>query len=306
VANIRCSLSTTTPVELTCSRAANGGGNVVTIRWAVAEFPSGVAVQRQAPACGGETTTVPITSVTQDRTFLMISSEKNIAEQRQTVPRLAELKTATSVEIRKTPGTNCSGGAEVNNLQVVDYTGALVQRGLSSIPGGQASVTVNLSPSVTVNRSILLYSYVFDTTTQKICDRLVRGEFTTNGNRVTFSRGDGDTSTNCTAPQINSISYEAVTFPVGTVVQQVTRALPAGTATVNVSIQAVDPTRTIVIGGGMWASGQLHGESRNSANENITEGRAQAFLADGSTLTLTRETSAESATFTVYVVQLKP
>ena len=94
----------------------------------------------------------------------------------------------------------------------------------------------------------------------------------------------------------------------GTVVQEVTKSLAAGAATANVSLPtAVDPTRTIVIGGGMWASGQLHGESRNSANENITEGRAQVVLsADGQSLTFTRETSVASATFTAYVVQLKP
>jgi hypothetical protein len=98
-----------------------------------------------------------------------------------------------------------------------------------------------------------------------------------------------------------------VTFHAGTVVQQVTRPLPAGTTTMNVPLPTrVDPTRTIIIGGGQWASGQLHGESSHTGSENISEGRAQAYLRDESTLTLARATAYDSATFTVYVVQLKP
>lgn len=307
LANVRCFLPSSSPFNVQCERGGSGGSNAVNIRWATAEFPSGVAVQRQAVACVGDTSTATFSAVTQDHSFLLLSSEKDTADQRQTIPRLGVLTSTTQAEIRKTAGAGCGGGAETNSFQVVDYSSATVQRGLASLASTVASGQVNLSPSVPLDRSILLYSYIFDSTTTKICDRLVRGEFTNSGSKVTFSRGDGDTSANCTTPQINSISWEAVTFPTGTVVQQVTKALAAGTASANVTLQTpVDPTRTIVIGGGQWASGQLHGESRNSANENISEGRALAYLADGSTLTIARETSADSATFTVYVVQLKP
>ncbi|KFE60723.1 beta strand repeat-containing protein [Hyalangium minutum] len=306
LANVRCVLNTTsTPVDVQCSRAVGGGSNV-NIRWFVAEFPTGVAVQHGSHGCGGPTTGLTISSVVMDHTFLLLSSEKDINNQRSTVPRLVDLKSSTQAEIRKTPGANCTPGNEVNSGQIVDYTAATVQRGLMGIGGGAATVDINLSPAVPLSQSIVLYSYVFESNTTKICDRLVRGELTSSGNKLTFSRGSGDTSPNCTTPQINEISYEVVTFPAGTVVQQVTRSLLAGGASTNVAITPVDPSRTIVIGGGQWASGQVHGESKFAGGESISEGRIQAYLMNGSILTLSRESTGDGATFTVYVVQLKP
>lgn len=306
LANVRCVLNTTSsPVDVQCTRAV-GGGSDVHIRWAVAEFPSGITAHHGSYGCTGNTTLLPIPSVMTDHTFLLLSSEKNTANQRSTIPRLVELKSSTQAEVRKAPGVDCSGGDENNSGDIVDYAAATVQRRLTSIEAGVATVDSNLSPAVPMDRSVVLYSYIFDSNTTKICDRLVRGEITNGGNRVTFSRGGGDTSINCTSPSINSISYEVVTFPVGTVVQQVTRSLLSTVANTNVAITSVDPSRTIVIGGGQWASGQVHGESKFAGGENISEGRIQAYLMNGSTLTLSRETSSDGATFTVYVVQLKP
>ena len=304
--NIRCFLNTTnSPVEVQCERPSNG--SAVNIRWSVAEFPTGVTVHRGATSCADTITPLNIPAVVPEHTFLLMSSEKDTANMRQTVPRLVELKSSTQAEIRKTPGVDCSGGTEVNSGQIVDFAAASVQRGLTSMGTNVASVTADLMSAAAQGRSILLYSYVFDSTTTKICDRLVRGHFSNGGNRVAFSRGDGDSSADCTTPSINAISYEAVTFPVGTVVHEMTRTLGPGTLTMDSALPTpVDPSRTIVIGGGQWSSGQVHGESRNSANENISEGRTLAFLANGSTLTLTRATSGDSATFTVYVVQFKP
>lgn len=306
-ANVRCFLNTSNnPVDVQCERAASGGANAVNIRWSVAELPSGIAVQHGSYGCTGNITPLTFPAVVTNHTFLLLSSEKNTTNQRSTIPRLVDLKSSTQAEVRKAPGVDCSGGGETNSGNIVDYAAATVQRGLTSIGAGAATVDVNLSPSVPLSQSIVLYSYVFDSNTTKICDRLVRGELTDGGNKVAFSRGSGDTSPNCTTPQINEISYEVVTFPAGTVVQQVTRALLAGGTSTDVAITPVDPSRTIVIGGGQWASGQVHGESKFAGGENISEGRIQAYLMNGSTLTLSRETASDGATFTVYVVQLKP
>ncbi|MFL5346804.1 MAG: MopE-related protein [Hyalangium sp.] len=304
-ANIRCRLNSLT--QVICERGG-GGGSAANIRWAVAEFPNGVVTQNLPQDCVADTTSVTLaTNVVTDRTFLMISGERNVSGQDSSVPRLAELTSATQAQIRKTASAGC-GGTDASNLQVIDYPGASVQRGLTSLATTVASTQINLSSSVALDRSILLYSYLYDSTTTKICDRLVRGELTNSGANVTFTRGDGDTSANCTAPNISSISYEVVQFPVGTLVQQVTQQLAAGALSANITLPtAVDVSRTIVTAGGQWSSGQVHGESRYSGGEVVAEGRAQASLsANGTTLTLTREASTASATFTVYVVQFKP
>ncbi len=302
-ANVRCRLSSTT--QVICERGA--GTNTVNIRWSVAEFPSGVATQNLAPNCGADTTQVSFSSVVMAESFLLLSSERNVSGQGSTVSRLAELMSPTQAEIRKTITSGCSG-SDANDLMVVDYPGASVQRALTSMPSGSAIVQLNLASSVALNRSVLLYSYFHDSTATNTCDRLVRGELTSSGAKVTFSRGDGDSSSNCTTPNITSISYEVVQFPVGTLVQQITWPLAAGVTSTNITLPTVvDPTRTIVIAGGQWASGQVHGESSYSGGSIISEGRAQASVStDGKTLTLIRETSNASATFTVYVVQFKP
>jgi len=301
--NVRCYLNSLTQVR--CDRGSNGG-SVVNIEWGVAEFPvvvpAGVSVQRNDVACATPTANVDVVpSVTVGRSFLLLSSRRNTGDQASPVYRLAELTSSSQAQIRKQG--DCS--TDSNHLQVVEYPGAQVQRGVTSLASGVASTQVNLPTAVALSRSILLYSYTSDGTGPAICNRALRGELTNNGARVTFSRGDGNAA-NCTGSQLGEISWEVVQFPVGTVVQQVTQPLPAATLETDVTIGAVDRSRTLVLAGGQWASGQVHGEGRHAASELIGEMRARASLVSNNTLRLTRESANASATFTVYVVQLKP
>jgi hypothetical protein len=301
-ANVRCSLISTT--EVRCERGDNIGLDVF-IRWTVTEFPSGrgVNVQHKEVACAGDTTPVALSAVTRERSFLLLSSERVAADVGSAVPRLAELKTTTQAEIRKTGG--CASAADVNHLQVVDYPGATVQRGIASLTSGTLT-QLPLPTAVAPDRSILLYSYLYEGSGTNVCDRALRGELADNGATVRFSRGEGDTA-NCTGMQLTAISWEVVQFPPGTLVQQVTQRLTG--LTTNVTLETpVDRSRTFVLAGGQWASGQVHGEGRHSttATPTINDMRVEAELTNVSTLKLTRRLQNTSATFTVYVVQLKP
>ena len=299
-ANVRCALTSTT--QLRCERA-DSGGDVVNIRWSVAELPSGVAVQHQTLPCVANTTVAPLArAVVRDRTFLLLSSERDSPDQGSTVPRLAELTATTQAELRKTG--DCAA-EDVNQLQVVEYSGASVQRGVSSLASGSNGMQILLPTSVSLDRSILLYSYIHDGSGTRLCDRVLRGELTDGGTRVTFNRGLGN-AVNCAGSSFPGISWEVVQFPLGTVVHQVSRVLTAGTLSLSIPIPEVDLSRTIVIGGGQWASGQLHGEGLHSSSELISEMRIQAYLQDSTTLNFSRETASSPARFTAYVVQLKP
>jgi hypothetical protein len=307
LANVRCFLSTTS--QLRCERpngtaGPGGAADDVNVRWSVAEFPSGVGVQHVSTSCTGDTTPVNIpTNVTTDRTFLLFSSQRDVTNMGTSVPRVAVLTSTSQAEIRKTGG--CAG-IDNNHVQAVDYMGATVRRGVTTLSSGSASTQVNTDiPSQDPSRMVLLYSFLSDGQGPQICNRMLRGELTNGGARATFSRGDGDT-TNCLGSSFTSIAWEAVQFPAGTVVQQVTQPLAGGAVQGTASITAVDLSRTIVIGGGQWASGQLHGEGRHSSGDVINEMRAQAFLTDSTTLTFYRESSNNTARFTAYVVQLKP
>ena len=306
-ANVRCFLNSTSQVR--CERGASfASGAVVNIEWGVAEFPTiagvpGVSVQRNAIACSNTTTNVAVSpAVVRENSFLLLSSRRNIGDQSSAVFRVAELTSTTQAQMRKL--VDC---ADTDNahLQVVEYPGTSVQRGVTSLANGSVSTQATLANSVTLSRSILLYSYLSDATGPAACNRALRGELTNGASRVTFSRGDGNNA-NCVGSLLSEISWEVVQFPVGTVVQQVTRQLTAGTLEANITISSVDRSRTLVVAGGQWASGQVHGEGKHATGEAISDMRVRASLVDNTTLRLTRETANDTATFTVYVVQLKP
>lgn len=301
-ANIRCALLSATQVK--CDRVDNKGANIL-IRWTVAEFPASspeVRVQHQDVSCAGDLSSVSLSAVTPERSFLLLSSQRGGADQGSAVPRLAELTTTTQAEIRKTGGC-VAGDLDINNLQAVDYPGASVQRGLSSLTSG-TNTQFALPTAVAMDRSILLYSYIYGGTATKLCDRALRGELVDNGASVRFSRGEGD-ATNCAGMQLNSISWEVVQFPPGTLVQQVTKQLTALTTNVTLGTP-VDRSRTLLLAGGQWASGQALGEGSHAGATTLSDLRVEAELTDSSTLKLTRQSQDSSATFTVYVVQLKP
>jgi hypothetical protein len=303
LANVRCFLSSTAQVKCERPSGSTGSADDVNIRWSVAEFPSGVGVQHVLANCTGDTTPVNLpTNVTPDRTFLLLSSQRDVTNMGNSVPRIAVLTSTSQAEIRKTGG--CLG-VDNNHVQSVDYTGATVQRGLTSLTSGSTSTQVTLPTTMDLSRSILLYSYISDGSGTRICDRVLRGELTDSGRSVTFSRGLGSAAS-CAGSSFTAISWEVVQFPVGTVVHQVSRSLTSGALSTSTPVQAVDLSRTLVIGGGQWASGQLHGEGLHSTSELISEMRAQAFLSDSTTLNFYRETANNSARFTAYVVQFKP
>jgi hypothetical protein len=304
--NVRCFLNGTSQVR--CERGSNNTGGVVSVQWTVAEFPSGVNVQHYSIPCGGDTTSMSLSPVTPTSTFLLLSSLRNTNDQGSSVPRLAELASSTTVHIRKTGG--CSGASsDTNHLQVVDYPQAVVQRGLSSLPSGAAFRDVTLSAAVAADRSIVLYSYLNDSMSgTAICNRSLRGELTNNGGTLRFSRSEGTTGTGCVNSNFSAISYEVVQFPPGTLVQQLTRQLSATQTSTTLTLPTqVDASRTIVLMGGQGASGQAGGEGRDNVSQIMGEMRARATLnTQGTTVTLIRDSSKDSATFTVFVVQLKP
>lgn len=302
--NVRCFLNALD--EVRCERGVNSGFDVA-VRWSVAQFPSdhGVNVQHHSVPCAGDVSPVALSAVTRARTFLLLSSERLGADQGSAVPRLAELTTTTQAEIRKTGGC-IAADADTNHLQAIDYPGVLVQRGLASLDTGATSAQVSLSPVTAPDRSILLYSYISNGSGAKMCERGLRGALSETGGSVSFSRGEGDTA-NCAGSPLSAISWEVVEFPPGTVVYQLTQQLAAGSYSTSIPLPAsVDRSRTLVFAGGQWTSGQAHGEGRYAANEYPNEMRAQASLSNASTVFLDRWGRNSSATFTVYVVQLKP
>jgi len=67
-------------------------------------------------------------------------------------------------------------------------------------------------------------------------------------------------------------------------------------------VGAADLARTVVFAAGQWSSGQATGEG-SSTGASASPMTARFSLIDGNTLLTTREDSAGTAEFTVYVVE---
>ncbi len=305
--NVRCFMKDVSLVE--CAR---GGVSAlpVNIQWSAAELPStsGVSVQHRAVDCQNDTTTAEISVVGSDQTFLLLSSRRSVSSQDASVPRFAQLTSTTQVQIHKLNG--CGGGAvdDTNHLQVVEYPGAKVQRGLANPPNGWGSHQASLLAAVAPDRSLLLYSWILDDTGDDICGRVLRGQISATGSMVTFSRGNGNTNNCDDGGTSTRISWEVVEFPERTLVHQLTQEMNANVKEISIALPTeVDPSRTLVFAGGQWASGQVHGEGRYRDGQVIGEMRARATLTeDGRSVRLIRESANDSAKFTFFVVQLRP
>ncbi|MBN1209229.1 MAG: hypothetical protein JXB05_30505 [Myxococcaceae bacterium] len=296
-ANVRCFLDGLSGIK--CDRA--GTGEPVNIRWSVAEFPPGVAIEHHDVSCQGNPTSVSLASEAKlGSSFLLLSSRRAGSMLDPGASRIVELVSPFEAWIQRTSGCTSS---DLSHLQVVEYQGASVLRGRLEFMS-DSTAKVDLPTQMDPNRSILLYSYMASSSNDPICARMLRGELISDGRQVLFSRGQGDFA-NCGFTSIEAISWEVVQFPQGTLVQQVTQPLTEISAAVTLPTP-VDPSRTLVIAGGQWASGQLHGEGKYDFNDLPSDMRAQAFLSDASTVKIVRETTFAPATFTLFVIQLQP
>ncbi|HLL53912.1 MAG TPA: hypothetical protein VK447_10220, partial [Myxococcaceae bacterium] len=292
-ANVRCTLGSNSYIS--CQRALKG--TPVRIHWSLVERARGLRVQHLQATCAGPTTPVQFQPVVPEQTFLLLSSEGTDTSVQGGL-KAALLTSATTAVIEKQG--SCSPG-ETSSLQVVEYTGATVTRGMTSLNG----LTTGVSAGGTdLSRSFLLFSYRASTSANPICTGAVRGELTGPGS-IAFSRGFGNG--NCDAAPINAIFWERVQLPPGHLVQQLSTTFSGSTRKQSVTLgTSVDTSRSFALSGGQWASGQTMGEGSCDSSESMEDMRARLELLSPNTVELTRETSCAQSRFTPFVIQLQP
>jgi hypothetical protein len=297
--NVRCFIAST--VTITCERNSTTG--TVNIRWHTSEFTSGVKVQHLQPlSCAGTTTNVTITSVDTSKTFLLYSYESDGTTQDGNDFRAIRLTNSTNVEIVFSSG---SCGVVEQALQVVEYSGASVTRGLTgAMAASSTTLSVSSLSSVNTSKTMLIYSYrTAASANPDMCEDMIRGEITT-ATSLTFSRGDG--AAGCATQAIDAIAWERIEFTDGSTVQQVTATMSSGTGTANVSINAVDTSKTIVFAGGQWTNGQAIGEGSFQTDDTIGTMTGRHALISSTNLQVTRDNTGGTARWTSYVVQFDP
>ena len=255
----------------------------VSIKWYVAEFNSGVTVQRGTVDMANSTVkNVPISAITLANSFPLISLKKGGSNYGGDDFIKAKLTSTTNLELST---TSAAGDATVE-WQVVQMTDANVQSNSApvSFAAGDLTKTAAIS-NIDTTRSWLLFSYTSDFgTTADIGQKLIRGEMTST--QLTFSRAASGV--------VADITYYVIQFPAGTSVQKGTATIGSTLTTAPVTISSVDLTNKRVMAA---ASGwQNHmGSVAYTSDDNPGVGSVKMDITSATNLQLTRGITGSAA-----------
>ena len=291
--DVYCSIASGSSVE--CRRFAYSGDEP--IAWQILQRAE-ISVRHLVTNLSGSPHTITIPAVAgESSTFLLTSYANSGSSQGTDDFRYAQLVSPTSVVV-----TSSGGGGGTLSLQVVEWSGAAVTRGVTP-PMEGTTLDVTDLPPVDLSRSFLTYSYRTPSGTAAICDRSLRGELIS-PTAIRFHRGDGNPA--CAGTLLAAIGWERIQLPRGVRVQASEVAMAPSQATQTVSISAVDPTRSLLLAGGQFTSGQAAGEGSFDQDDVLGE-MLGAFTFEGAAqVGVQRAAALGSARWTLFVVEVPP
>ncbi len=277
---VRGQLTSTTNIAFNRADTATS----VVVRWHVAEFASGVTVQRGSQTITADTANVTLTAVDLSRTYAIISHQDTGATYGVGDFYRAHLTSTTNLELSKQTGG--STGAVVD-WQVVELTaGGTVQRGDLSFLSSDASKTAVIS-AVDSTKAFLLASWNVGGT--GIAPNFVRGRITS-ATGLTFDRADTGTTVNLT--------YFVVGLNDASTVQNGNTSFLSTETSKGVTLTAVTLSRSVA-----FLSGKGYGGSTSANADNPGPGWFTADLTTTTNLQLTRgvtgSATADAAWFVV-------
>jgi len=266
-------------------RAATG--SVITLKWYVAEFDSGVAVQRGTAAMAGALLDIPIAAVNLARSFPIVSYRIAGGTYGDNDFLRAKLTTSTNLQITVFGGTG--GSCE---WQVIEYTGALLQSGDLSFAAGDASLSAAVA-AVNVSKAWLLFSYTSASGTgANIAQKMLWGTVT-DATTVTFDRSS--------TGQAIDLTWYLVEFTDVTTVESGSAQLTSAQTQLDIPIVCVDTATTLATAGGMSYRG---GSTPYTTDDNPGVASVTLDLTSATDLRITRGlTGAVTATTGWFVVR---
>ena len=193
--NIQVSGQLTNSTTVTFRRIGSAGS--ITVHWYVAEFLSGVNVQRgtqQLPgAANPADTDVAISTVDLTKSFPLISFRTDGTGYDSNDSIRAKLTTTTNLRLF----AQDAGLTAFVEWQVVEYVDANVQTGDVHFNSGDTSQPASLAPAVITAKSWLVFSHESVTGPPDIGRTLVRG-VVTDGSNLTFDRNNTGSSIDLT------------------------------------------------------------------------------------------------------------
>lgn len=205
------------------------------VEWQAIEFSSGVSVQRRDTVFGAATTTVnvPISAVNLSESFVLVSVAANsgsqVIDEEWTVR--AQLTSTTNLELSR----NESGIALDVYWQVVSFTGASVQRGLTTIGAGAGSATAAIASVNTATTFLLSTQRGAAAVNGSESQYQVRGRITS-PTQLTFDRTSVTNSV--------EIAWEVVTLNDGSSVQSGSLAMAGADSIATATLSSVTLSRS--------------------------------------------------------------
>lgn len=290
VAEVRCRLSS--PNNLACTRREDA--DAAQVHYQVAEVPEGLLAQRSTAFNCPPTIalTTPVDPVHAFVIKTVSNATMTFDDEDLTVAQLTAPDTVTLSQ------TACNG----HDVQVVEWAGVTVTRGVATVPAGLATATVTGLSAASSDRALLLQPGTAFNGTRVICASTVRGAMP-NATSIVLTRA-GDPG--CVALEMENIHYERLDFGGKAVVREYTASFTAGDLSDPVTISPVDPSRTLVFSGSQLSGGQGAGETTHGGTFRFTEAIFRTVLTDATTVTVTREEASSSALITFYVAELVP
>ncbi|TLZ74573.1 MAG: hypothetical protein E6K14_03230, partial [Methanobacteriota archaeon] len=225
-------------------RATAASSPAIAIQWYVAEFASGVTVQRGSATMSSATVDVLLSSVTLTKSFPIVSYRKSGTDYGDDDFLKAKITTSTNLQLSLVSAGSPADGTAV--WQVVEYTDGSVQTGDLSFANGDSSLTASV-PGVDTGRSWLLFTYSSATgVTANIGEKMVRG-LITDAFTLTFDRSNSGQSI--------GLTWYLVSFTDSTTVQSGTVNFAPADTQKDVAIPCIDTTKAIATAGGMYYRG---------------------------------------------------
>lgn len=253
-----------------------GSNGIVTVRWSVATFTSGVTVQRGATVTSGATP-VTLTAVDPAQSFVLLGGVFNTGSgwgNNEFVR--AQLTSGTSLLIEtNAPSTEVP-------WQVVSMVGASVQRGTASLSSAQTdlAVTIPTAPAGT----IVLASYTTDNVSGIAAAAMMLGTQLADPTTLAFHRGAGGSTL--------QVAYEVISLPFATASGVSTFA--AGQTTATHGVPGLSGTASVALAGSQAINGQSSGSTTYAGTDLDIVGEAQATLTASAGLVTVQRTATQA------------
>ncbi len=267
----------TNSTTLTFSRDTACATSAITVQWYVAEFSSGVSVQRGSrdmSTSGTGVENVSITAVNRRKSFPIISMRKaGTAYDNDDFVR-ARFTADDTLQLSQQDSASPSGIVE---WQVVEYDDSFVQRGDVSWGTTDATKTVTVNAVDTAKSWLMFYYNSAGGTAADIGQKLVRGEIT-NSTTLTFTRAN--------TGQAMDMTWFLVEFNDNTTVQKGAANFTSTDTVKDVTISSVTTGNSIATlsGWNLWGGSTAYNVDDNPG--------VAAFTAEFTTATNLRLTRA--------------